>query len=100
MEGVRLEPRVETALYPIVQEALTNVARHARARRVAVLMERRQDRVVATVEGEGADRQALGVFGMCERAALVGGTLAIEPSPDSGTTVFVEVPLTEGVTRG
>ena len=112
LEGVRLEPRVETALYRIVQEALTNVARHARARRVAVLMERRQDRVVviveddgqgfelATVEGEGADRQALGVFGMRERAALVGGTLTIESSPGSGTTVFVDVPLTEGVTRG
>ncbi len=112
LEDVRLPPRVETALYRIVQEALTNVARHARARRVAVLLERHQDRVVviveddgqwfelAGVEGEGADRQALGIFGMRERAALVGGTLTIESSPGSGATVFVEVPLTEEVTCG
>ncbi len=105
LEGVRLPPRVETTVYRIVQEALTNVARHSRARSVAVLLERSQDRLVAIVEddgngfdqtrveGEGADRPSLGIFGMRERAALVGGTITIETSPESGTTVFVEVPL-------
>ena len=105
--GVRLPPRVETTVYRIVQEALTNVARHARAHRAAVLLERRQDRLVVIVEddgngfdqtrveGEGADRPSLGIFGMRERAALVGGTITIETAPGSGTTVFVEVPLAQ-----
>ncbi|MHB1160417.1 MAG: GAF domain-containing protein [Chloroflexota bacterium] len=105
LEGVRLSPRVETTVYRIVQEALTNVARHARAHRAAVLLERRQDRLVVIVEddgegfdqtrveGEGADRPSLGIFGMRERAALVGGAITIETNPGAGTTVFVEVPL-------
>lgn len=109
LDGMRLPARVETALYRVVQEALTNVARHAQARRVDVLLERRHDRVVAIVEdngrgfdlgageGDGTGRQALGIFGMHERAALVGGTLTIESSPEGGTTVFVEVPLTQEV---
>jgi len=109
LDEVRLPPRVETTLYRVAQEALTNVARHARARRVAVLLERRRDRVVviveddgqgfdpARVEGEGGAEQSLGIFGMRERAALVGGTLAIESQAGAGSTVFVEVPLTEEV---
>ena len=112
LDGVRLSPRVETSLYRIAQEALTNVARHAAASHVAVLLERRRDRVVVIVEddGQGFDlarvvgaegercaEQSLGIFGMRERAALVGGTLAIESQAGAGTTVFVEVPLAEEV---
>jgi signal transduction histidine kinase len=109
LDGVRFQPRVETTLYRVAQEALTNVARHARARHVAVLLERRRDRVVviveddgqgfdpARVEGEGSAEQSLGIFGMRERAALVGGSLAIESQGGLGTTVFVEVPLVEEV---
>ncbi|MCL4465406.1 MAG: GAF domain-containing protein [Chloroflexi bacterium] len=106
MEGLRLPPQVETTIYRVVQEALTNVARHAKARRVAVLLERRNDRVVGIVEDDGCgfdpkrfemdgNESGLGLFGMRERAALVGGTLTIESCAGVGTTVFVEVPLVE-----
>jgi len=100
---LRLSPPVETALYRIVQEAMSNVARHSGATQVSVLVERRHGAVVLVIEddGTGFDAQAamldtsdktLGLHGMQERASLVGGRLTIE-SGDSGTAVFVEVPL-------
>ncbi len=100
LDGERLPPEVETALYRIVQEALTNVVRHAQATRADVLLERRGNRVVAIVEDDGAgfDPDAavqngrLGLFGMRERAEMLGGTLAVESVPGAGTTVFVEIP--------
>ncbi|MBI2915090.1 MAG: HAMP domain-containing protein [Firmicutes bacterium] len=103
-EAQRLPQELETALYRIIQEALTNVARHASARNVSVLVEHKGDMVEAIVEDdgvgfdvnaltlEGSWSQKLGVFGMQERANLVGGSLTIESDPGSGTTVFVKVP--------
>ncbi len=103
--GPRLPATIETALYRIAQEALTNVARHAKARSVSVLLEARRGSVTLIVEDDGCgfvaasrlaeagDNRCLGVFGMHERANLVGGTLTIESTPGSGTTVFVAVPL-------
>ncbi|MCX7682594.1 MAG: PAS domain S-box protein [Anaerolineae bacterium] len=96
----RLPPEVETALYRIVQEALTNVIRHARATRVDVLLERRNDRVIVIVEddGVGFDVEAaklsgrLGLLGMQERAEMLGGWLTIESTAGVGTAVFVEIP--------
>jgi len=103
LDGERLPAEVEIALYRIVQEALTNVVRHARATRTDVLLERRGDRLVAIVEDDGAgfDPEAavqnsrLGLFGMRERAEMLDGTLAIESAPGSGTTVFVEIPYAD-----
>ncbi len=100
LDSERLPPDIETALYRIVQEGLTNVVRHAQAARADVLLERRGDRVVAIVEddGVGFDPEAaltngrLGLFGMRERAEMLGGTLTIESAPGAGTTVFVEIP--------
>lgn len=104
-DGTRLRPQVETALYRIVQEALTNVARHAQAETVSVLLERKANRLVIIVEDDGkgfdverllrsgSPEEKLGLFGMRERANLIGGELTIESSPGAGTTVFVEVPL-------
>jgi PAS domain S-box-containing protein len=101
----RLPVDLETHLYRITQEALTNVMRHARATRASVILERRRDDLLAIVEDNGrgfdpeAVRQAaraehkLGLFGMQERVALMGGSLTIETSPGQGTTVFVRVPL-------
>ena len=112
LDGMRLPSRVETALYRIAQEALTNVARHASAQRVTVLLERRRDRVVVIVEDDGrgfdptrieaenVDGAGLGLFGMRERATLCGGILTIESSEGHGTAVFVEVPLDSGVPEG
>jgi PAS domain S-box-containing protein len=101
----RLPSYLETALYRIVQEACTNVLRHAQAQRISVLLEHRRDHVLAIVEDDGTGfdvdtllsvRQGqtkLGVVGMQERAALVDGTIEIESTPGVGTTVFVRLPI-------
>jgi signal transduction histidine kinase len=111
LDGGRLGPQSETAVYRIAQEALTNVVRHAEAGGVSVLLERHDGHVVLVVEDDGvgfdveavrrfgAPAAKLGIVGMEERAALVGGSLTIESYPGSGTAVFVEVPL-EGEDNG
>ena len=96
----RLPAVVETDLFRIVQEALTNVVRHARATRVDILVECRRDRAMVMIEDDGVgfepDRVVgedhFGLLGMRERAEALGGTLAIESTPGAGTTVVVEVP--------
>ena len=94
-----------SALYRIVQEALTNVAKHAGARQVSVIVEQPDGEVGLIVEddGRGFDADAvdarvrrerrLGLAGMRERAALAGGTVAVESSPGGGTTVYARLPL-------
>jgi signal transduction histidine kinase len=96
----RLEAEVETALYRIVQEALTNVIKHANARTVSVVLTRQGERVAVVIEddGRGFDPEAarderLGLLGMQERIALVDGRLSVESRPGQGTAVAVEVPL-------
>ncbi len=91
---------METALYRVVQEAMTNVVRHAHATRVDVLAERRGDRVMVMVEDDGVGFEPdlvqrgdhFGLLGMRERAEALGGTLTVESAPGAGTTVVVEVP--------
>ncbi|MGQ9599827.1 MAG: ATP-binding protein [Anaerolineae bacterium] len=107
LDGLRLPAPVETALYRIVQEALTNIIRHAHARQVSLLLEVREGAVVAIVEDDGCGfavdslwyelpgEHRLGLHGMRERAELLGGTLTIESVPGAGTTVVVELPLSE-----
>jgi PAS domain S-box-containing protein len=96
----RLPSEIETALYRIAQEALTNVAKHARAHNVDVLLERRADHVMLIVEDDGVGFEAghagtagqgFGLLGMQERAALVGATLEIESAPGNGTTILVRM---------
>ena len=96
----RLPEEVETALYRIVQESLTNVVKHARARRVSILLARREGAVKAVVEddGRGFDPAELagdgfGLVGMRERLALLGGRLEVESGPEAGTTIAAEVPI-------
>jgi signal transduction histidine kinase len=105
METHRLPTELETTLYRITQEALTNVLRHAKAQRVSVLLERRPDHVLLIVEddGQGFDAQTalkapgahsrLGLLGMQERVILANGTFEIESTAGAGTTVFVRIPL-------
>ncbi len=101
LNQITLSPEIETTLYRIIQETLTNVARHAQARSVSVLLQARDGQIVATVEddGQGFDlAQAqnngrLGLFGMQERAAMLGGSLSVESAQGQGTTVFVKIPL-------
>jgi signal transduction histidine kinase len=96
----RLPAEVETALYRIVQESLTNVVKHARARRISILLARRNGAIKAVIEddGQGFDPAAspsagFGLVGMRERLALLGGRLEVESSGDTGTTIAVEVPV-------
>ncbi len=96
----RLAPEIETAVYRIVQEALTNVVKHARARNVSILLSRKNGSVSVMIEddGQGFDpargrADGLGLLGMRERAALLGGTLSIESSDGAGTTLVVDVPV-------
>jgi signal transduction histidine kinase len=105
LDDRRLPARVETALYRVAQQALINVARHAQAQSVGVLLEDRGPLVVLIVEDDGIGfdvekvmgshvlQTNLGLYGMRERASLLGGTLTIESALGGGTSVFVEVPL-------
>jgi PAS domain S-box-containing protein len=103
LEDGRLKPEVEITLYRIVQEALTNVVKHAAATRVSVILNRQNQEVVAVIEDDGrgfdpeaqktSDRKELGVLGMQERAAQLGGRVTIESSPGRGTTVFARLPV-------
>lgn len=104
-DDVELDER-STALYRIVQEALTNVARHARATRVSVILERRDGFLSAIIEDNGAgfdlyrvtrarEALSLGLLGMRERADALGGMVTIESTPGTGTTVFASVPVAE-----
>jgi signal transduction histidine kinase len=96
----RLPPTIETNLYRIVQEALSNVARHAQATHADVLLERRGGQIVTIIEdnGIGFDPETkkasnrLGLLGMRERAEMMGGRLEIESAPGAGTTIYVETP--------
>ena len=97
--AARLPAAFETNLYRIVQEALTNVVRHAQATQVDVLLERRDNHMITIIEdnGVGFDPEAagsgrLGLLGMRERAEMMGGSLVIESTMGSNTTIYVEVP--------
>lgn len=100
----RLNPQIEIAVYRIIQEALTNIARHAKAENACVIMEHRQGQLLVVIEDDGIGfntqefenkESGLGIFGMKERAALVGGSLVIETKPGSGTSLFLKIPLEE-----
>jgi signal transduction histidine kinase len=96
----RLPTDIETALYRIVQESLTNVVKHARARRVSILVTRKPRSVAAVIEddGDGFDPDAtrdggVGLLGMRERLSLLDGRIEVESRVGAGTTIAVEVPL-------
>ena len=108
LDGRRLPPDVETALFRITQQALTNVAQHAHADHVTVLLEHRGTSAQLIVEDDGSGFDVaymmdsrphegnLGLYCMRERVALIGGTLTIESTPGRGTAVFVRIPLEGG----
>ena len=100
----RLTPEIEINLYRIAQEALNNALKHSKATKVDVLLEYGKDAIVVVVEDNGkgfntkvgarqkGSGQGLGLVGMRERAELLGGTLEIESTKGSGTTVIARVP--------
>jgi signal transduction histidine kinase len=101
----RYDPELETNLYRIVQEGLNNILKHAGATSVSVLLEQRDDLLVLIIEDDGSgfdpevrkrngsSGKGLGLVGMRERTALLGGTLEIESRPGEGTTVYARVPV-------
>jgi signal transduction histidine kinase len=101
LQEKRMPIEVETALFRVVQECLTNVVLHAQATRVDVLLSQTENRVSAMVEDNGVGftpaaglvEDQIGLFGMRERVEMLGGTLTIESAPGRGTTVKAEVPI-------
>jgi signal transduction histidine kinase len=105
---VRAQPRlaadIETACFRVVQEALTNIARHAQATRVEIRLDRQGGRVILRITDDGCGfnldemraralaGDSIGVLGMQERATLVGGDLTIESTPGQGSTVQFSAP--------
>lgn len=96
---VRLGEQLETALYRVVQEGLTNIAKHAGATRVTVSVHGHDHMVSLTIEDDGRGFEVsgpalgLGLVSMRERAELLGGSLRVQSTPGEGTTLAVEVPV-------
>lgn len=100
----RLAPDIETACFRIVQEALTNITRHAQASRVEISLRREEDTMVLCVQDDGlgfdieamrrraVEGASLGVLGMQERANLIGGQLSIQSVPGQGSVVQLNCP--------
>ncbi|WP_322514059.1 GAF domain-containing protein [Rhodopseudomonas palustris] len=98
----RLPPAIETTLYRVLQEALTNIVRHAAASHVSVILRLSDQQVTMVVEDDGrgfvnpdAGRppERLGLLGIRERLTLVRGSLEIESAPGKGTALYARVPL-------
>jgi two-component system sensor histidine kinase UhpB len=105
----RLPAEIETVAFRILQEAVTNTLRHARATRVEIRLDRRDHLLIVMVrdDGSGFDPEApatgrgrLGLHGMRERAQLIGGTLQIMGVPGVGTTVVARLPLPQDPSQG
>jgi signal transduction histidine kinase len=105
MDPSRLTNELGTAVYRIVQESLNNVAKHAQATRVSILLDQRSERISVIIEDDGVGfaaeqpdvtRQRFGLIGMRERATLLGGMLDIESHSGTGTTVVARIPLRSG----
>ena len=104
----KLSPQVETAFYRVIQETLNNIAKHAEASRIEVVLERRNSVIHISVNdnGRGFDldrvlhagspERGLGIVGIQERVSLLGGRMEIQSRPGSGTHIHIEVPHPKG----
>jgi PAS domain S-box-containing protein len=109
LHSSRLPSSVETALYRIMQEALTNVARHAAAKTVSIALTRQPSGVQMIVNDDGCGFDVettlrtsttsshLGLYSMCERATLLGGSVTIASKRGKGTSISVQIPLEDWV---
>jgi signal transduction histidine kinase len=105
-DGIMLNPSVSTSLFRIFQEAITNIARHARASSIQINVSRSHDNILNMSikdNGIGFDEEilnngsvkSLGILGMKERAIILGGTLRIMTQPESGTEIILNIPLNQ-----
>jgi signal transduction histidine kinase len=100
MPTVPLTDEMETSIYRIAQESITNVIRHAHATYVDVILEWQDDKIVVIIEDDGigidmqkaSEKGRLGMIGMQERAEMLGGKLLVDSTPEIGTTLVVEIP--------
>ena len=108
MPRLRLDPLVETVFYRVAQEELTNVVRHAGCDQADLRLMVEQERLVMQVQDHGsgfdptllaASPHSLGLAGMRERVASVGGELSIRSSPSKGTLIEINVPMLSAVTQ-
>jgi signal transduction histidine kinase len=96
---VHLAADVETALFRIVQEALTNISRHAHTQEVSVCLDYQPEAVMLTISDHGvgfdmaAEQHGWGLIGMHERAKAFGGTFEIQSAPGAGTTLTANIPI-------
>lgn len=111
LEGIdkeRLSSEVETAIFRVVQEALTNILKYAKAKSVSVIIMKNSHMISVIIEDDGVgfnvesvlnkdpSKYNLGIRGMQERVSILGGTLNIESETGEGTAVMVKLPLTDG----
>jgi PAS domain S-box-containing protein len=104
VERERFDPETETAVFRAVQEGLSNVAKHADASTVSLLLERHREHLAVVLEDdgvgfdvaggtEGVGGGRLGLLGMHERVRLLGGTVEIESAPGQGTALYLRIPV-------
>jgi signal transduction histidine kinase len=105
LDDSKLPSDVAIGIYRIVQEALTNIAKHTKATRAKVTMQRQDGRLQVIVQDNGVgfdvasvlrhpdETKRLGLVGMMERAAMLSGKLTVESKPKRGTKVVLEVPI-------
>jgi PAS domain S-box-containing protein len=107
----RLDTARRTVLFRVAQEALTNVARHAQANQVEVIIQKLQDGICMKIKDDGKSFQVdrvtpgrgsthLGLLGMRERLEMVGGGFDVESAPGNGTTITAKIPLGTALRRG
>jgi PAS domain S-box-containing protein len=104
-EKYRFPPEIEVNLYRIIQEALTNVAKHAYATEVSIFLSQKDSTTILSVKDNGvgfdantvlsSPQRGMGIFNMKERVSLLGGSFEIISQPHKGTRVNVKIPFTE-----
>jgi signal transduction histidine kinase len=100
LRGCRYPTRIETATWYALSEALTNAVKHAHARQVVVSLRQPDSRLVVEVRDDGrgfdpATTRGLGLTGLADRMSIVDGAMFVDSAPGRGTTLRVEIPLTE-----
>jgi signal transduction histidine kinase len=105
IDDCKLMPEVATSIFRIFQEALTNAAKYSQAENIVLTLKKQDDILIAMIEDDGIGfvieqmfagnslKNKLGLFGMQERAHLLGGVLRIDSEPDAGTTIYLRTPL-------
>lgn len=99
--GTTLPEAMKTGLFRIFQESLTNVARHSKAKKVAVTLNRENGSVILSIKDDGVgfdkenvtNKKTLGILGMKERTSMIGGSYEIISKPGKGTQIVVTIPF-------